>query len=225
MSIKLNITGCPTCCKMCVYRWEAIFSCDTGEWSINLLSVNCEKCPTDSPSYGMWTQDPENLLRATLTDCQSGCNSEEDCPDLSEYPPPPPDWNPSALHGDGENKIGGSATEGIDGVYTLRSAGAIRLRVCQLDDDGSSLAWGYTATFSFAPDPGHPAASQGALTVSWPEHHTSTPHVNCVCGEILTNATGTWTITLTHTGYDCCDAWAIIADPCTDHDCPTYDGS
>ncbi len=115
----------------------------------------------------------------------------------------------------------GRATDEIDGVYTFHTAGPTQLLLCQDDDDGSSLYWGIEAAFSFTPDPGHPSVTQGALAASWAEHHTRKRHENCDCGTWFPDATGTWTVTLSHTGSDCCDAWHIGVRLC-DTTCPHY---
>ena len=116
------------------------------------------------------------------------------------------------------------ATGGLDGVYTYHTSGSIQWLLCQDDADGSSLDWGVTATFSFDPDTGHPSVSQSPLSASWAEHHTGEVHSNCDCGDLIPDATGTWTVTISHTGYDCCDAAHLSTMPCAVTDCPTYTG-
>ena len=89
-------------------------------------------------------------------------------------------------------------------TVTFRTICDREIRLCQSDNDGSSMAWGVTATLSFDPDPGYPEVSGFTLNHSWDEHHTSTPHLECD-SKTISGAVGLWTAVVTMTGYDCCD--------------------
>ena len=105
------------------------------------------------------------------------------------------------------------------------STGSFFWKLCQYDEDGSSLSWSLSASFSFVPDVSHSIVYQSPLMCGWTEHHTGTAHTNCDCGDIFDDATGTWTVNVIKAGAELYDSYilSIISDGTGD--CPTYTGS
>ena len=113
---------------------------------------------------------------------------------------------------------------GYFGPHTFHTRDAIQILLCQDDGDGSSLAWGVTATFTFTPDAGHPPITGFVLSASWAEHHTSILHKNCDCTDTFPDATGTWDCQWSFTGTDNFDVMHVSVLYCHISDCPTYGG-
>jgi len=152
----------------------------------------------------------------------ANCDPVDNNPPSTPPPTPPPTKTPCV-----ETKVAsGQATGGIDGTYTFQTSGPTQVFIAQDDNDGSSLDWGINATLWFTPSPGHPTIEMFDLPVSWAAHGTNVPHENAASTPNFPDATGTWTVKLTHTGYDCCDAWHISTVTPGTGDCtpPTYTG-